>query len=277
MNKNLLFLLAFAANSLFAQGVVESVTSNDEQYNRRAESCQNGNIAECMPIYAKTFVGIPYVAKTLEINPTEELVLNFSELDCTTFVETVLAMAITANSDGDRSIEGYKTTLQKLRYHQGNIDGYASRIHYFSDWLYENEANGFIRNITQELGGVVYSKEINFMSTHPKSYDQLRNGAELDKIKAIETNMNQRKMFYIPKEEIRNVEDKLNDGDIIAITTSVEGLDVAHEGMIMKRDGRAYFVHASSEAKKVVYGEETISDYVLRHKSQTGIMVARPN
>ena len=46
---------------------------------------------------AKFFLDVPYVANTLEIEP-EGLVVNLRELDCTTFLETVYALSMTAKS-----------------------------------------------------------------------------------------------------------------------------------------------------------------------------------
>ena len=43
---------------------------------------------------ALTYLGKPYVAHTLEINDEEQLVVNLEEVDCTTFVEYVLAQSL---------------------------------------------------------------------------------------------------------------------------------------------------------------------------------------
>lgn len=41
-----------------------------------------------------------YVAHTLEVNDEEKLVVNFDEVDCTTFVEYVLALSLSPSRTG---------------------------------------------------------------------------------------------------------------------------------------------------------------------------------
>jgi len=67
----------------------------------------------------------------------------------------------------------------------------------------------------------------------------------------------------------------LQDGDIIGITSGIEGLDFNHEGFVVKRNGRAYLLHASLEAKKVILATETLADYLQRVKKHSGIVVLR--
>ena len=50
---------------------------------------------ELMTFYAHKLIGRPYVAHTLE-GDTEKLTINIDQLDCTTFVENVLAMYLCA-------------------------------------------------------------------------------------------------------------------------------------------------------------------------------------
>ena len=45
--------------------------------------------------FGKKFLGIPYVAHTLELGDKEHLIVNLHGLDCTTFVETLYALART--------------------------------------------------------------------------------------------------------------------------------------------------------------------------------------
>ena len=61
------------------------------------------------------FLDIPYVAHTLEVTDgEEELIINCDEVDCTTFVEYTLAMALSPTEDGQVA-EGKKsaTVMEK--------------------------------------------------------------------------------------------------------------------------------------------------------------------
>ena len=83
------------------------------------------------------------------------------------------------------------------------------------------------------------------------------------------------KLCYIPKEQLKNYETNFQNDDIIAITTHIQGLDVAHTGVALVQNGRVYLLHASSEAKKVIVSNETLHDYLARRKNHSGVIIAR--
>ena len=222
------------------------------------------------------FEGTPYAAHTLEKGDEEQLVVNLSGLDCTTLVENCLALAKTIQS-GDHTFKQFTKELKNVRYRSGKIDGYPSRLHYTTDWIFDNQQKKLVRNLSKEIGATPYPKEINFMSAHPDSYRQLKDSSHLVEIIAQKENdINSRQHFYIPEEKLAEVEDQLMDGDIVGITTGIEGLDISHMGILVRKAGRIHLLHASSSEEKVVLSEETLEEYLLSSKSATGIMVARP-
>ena len=206
----------------------------------------------------------------------ENLVINLREMDCTTFAENCLAISRTIKS-GEHTIEKFANELQKIRYRNGEIDGYVSRLHYFSDWIFDNNKKQVIKSISKEIGGVPYSKQINFMSTHPRSYIQLKNNPKLvQEMVLFEKVISERKVYFIKKENLSQFEPLLQEGDIVGITTGITGLDVVHVGILVKKSGRIHLLHASSDAKKVVVSQNTLEDYLLQNKSATGVILARP-
>lgn len=222
------------------------------------------------------FEGKPYVGGTLEQKGEESLVLNLDAFDCFTFNENVLALAFTLQQGG--GLEDYKHNLQALRYRGGVIDGYPSRLHYTVDWAYDNVSQGFLKDVTAEIGGVPYEKTINFMTANRHYYDALKeDDAAWSRMKQIETAINERSYSYIPKEKVAALEAGIQDGDFIAITTKVEGLDVSHVGLAVRgEDGRVYMLHAGLKHKRVEVTDTPLADYLAGNKSQTGIMVFRP-
>ena len=221
------------------------------------------------------FKETPYVAHTLE-SEEEQLIVNLRELDCTTYAENCLALANTVKS-GNPSLNRFTEELKRIRYRGGRIDGYLSRLHYFSDWIHENEKKGLIKNVSKEIASMPYTKTVNFMSTHPESYRQLKDSTELvEKIAEKEQEISEREMYYIPEEKISDVEHLLQEGDIAGITTGIEGLDISHVVILVRKNGRMYPMHASTSANKVIVDDRTLQDYLLNSKSATGVMVARP-
>lgn len=226
---------------------------------------------------ALSFLGTPYVANTLEVNEQEELVINLRELDCTTLVENSLALAFTRKSE-QAGFLTFQEYLLQLRYRKGRIEGYTSRLHYASDWLYENEAKGYLKDITRQLGGKQLGLRLDFMSTHPQAYKHLSQHPEdIARLEEIEKTINQRTYHYIPKEEIARHRDRIQSGDIIFFVTTIKGLDISHMGIAYHTKGMLSFIHASSKAKKVIVNPESLADYCLKSKSNKGIIVCRLN
>ena len=232
-------------------------------------------ISDLMIKIGKEFIGTPYKGGTLEGTP-EECRIDLAGLDCVTFYEYCLALSRMIQNEEYQISELYKQ-LTFMRYRDGILLDYSSRLHYTSDWFYDNDHKSVASDITKDLGGENFDKKINFMSTHPQYYSALKdNTAMVSKISAIEDAINSRDNYYIPQENIAEVEPLLNSGDIIGITSSIDGLDYNHTGLAYRDElGVLRLFHASSEHKKVLIGER-LSDYVLSVKKHTGISVLRP-
>ncbi len=222
------------------------------------------------------FQGTPYVGQTLEIEGEERLVVNLREMDCTTLVENCLALSRTIQSS-EAAFTRFASELKNIRYRSGRIDGYPSRLHYTTDWIFDNQQKKLVRNLSKQIGATPYPDKISFMSTHTESYRQLKENSDLvGVIIQQENDLNSRSHYYLPKEKLSEAENLLNDGDIVGITTSIRGLDVSHMGILERKAGRIHLLHASSQAEKVILSEETLEEYLMNSKSATGIMIARP-
>lgn len=69
---------------------------------------------------ARQFIGVPYVAHTLDRTDEEQMVINLHELDCTTYVEAVLSLAQCA-FNGQTSFPDYCKMAQRVRYRDGKL------------------------------------------------------------------------------------------------------------------------------------------------------------
>lgn len=235
------------------------------------------DFGKTMVAIGKTFRGTPYVAKTLEIGEIETLVINLHGLDCTTFVENVLAFGILLKNR-QSGFSDFTAALETIRYKDGRLDGYASRLHYFSEWIANNEKKGLLRDITSEIGGIEINKAINFMSTHRDLYPFLKDDENFQKIQASENYLNGQSMFVLPQDQIELKEHLIRSGDIIALATSIDGLDVTHTGIATReKDGRIHLLHASTGSMEVEVTKLPLSEYLKKVKKNTGIVVARPN
>ncbi|MCE2613755.1 DUF1460 domain-containing protein [Flavobacteriaceae bacterium D16] len=223
----------------------------------------------------ETFLGTPYVSGTLEVGELEQLVINLRGLDCTTFVESVLAFSILIR-EKDTSFDNYLATLQKIRYRNGKLSGYASRLHYFSEWIRDNERKGLVKDISATLGGIPAEKARDFMTSHRDLYPRLSDLNAYQELLAVEKQLEKQPYFYVPGSVLSERLNELQHGDIIALATNINGLDVTHTGIIYKNeDGVLHLMHASSKGR-VEISEKPLLKYLAGIQSNTGILVARP-
>lgn len=273
-----LVVLFFLTEIVAAQAITCSPANKQAVENKFKEidGLLENEFGKTMVAVGKTFMGTPYVAKTLEIGDIETLVVNLQGLDCTTYVENVLAFSLMLEN-GKSSFDDFTETLENIRYKDGEREGYASRLHYFSEWIANNEKKGMLNDITAEIGGTEITKDINFMSTHRDLYPFLRDDENFEKIQASENYLNDQAICILPQDQVAAIEHLIQTGDIIALTTSIDGLDITHTGMATReKDGRIHLLHASTGSMEVEVSELPLADYLKKIKSNTGIMVARP-
>ena len=233
------------------------------------------SIQELITEIGLSFLGTPYFAATLENGLEEKLVINLRELDCTTFVENCFALARTVKL-GKTDFETFATELEKIRYRDGLRNQYPSRLHYFSEWINNNGKKGLISKLSNQNGEKV-ARTINFMSTHSASYTVLKEHPELiTTIEEQEKALTQIGFEYFPKSNLPNLYQNLQHGDIVGLTSNIEGLDINHTGIIIRKDNDFYLLHASQSGKKVMVADESLSDFLKPQSKNTGIMIARP-
>lgn len=237
--------------------------------------------ADVTPVtFAKKLIGRPYVAHTLEGNEKECLVINTRQLDCTTLVETATALYLCHQRNQD-TFEDYCRMLLTLRYHEGKLCGYASRLHYFTEWIVDNTDKGLVKEVQMDFApfNATQTISVNFMSTHPEYYEALKRQPSLiEPIVDNESRINGMTFRYIPKGDVTGsaaMREGVKDGDIIAITCNKKGLDIAHVGFAVWEKNELHLLNASMIHKKVVLEPMTLRQYLSRHSSHTGIRIVR--
>ncbi len=274
---SLVFLLYTA--SIFSQVFSDSdltICSSKFSYAASA-NLSDEPINDIVADIGKTFLGTSYTAQGIEDKGEEKLVINLTGLDCTTFVENALVFARLIKM-GKSSFSDYEAELLKIRYRNGVINKYPSRLHYFTDWIYNNEKKGIVNDVTELVGGKPLKLHLNFMSSHPESYPRLKEHPEFIKeIRKQEAEISRRNYYYIPKERVGFIENQIENGDIIAFTTNIRGLDVSHVGIAVRmEDNRIHVLHAPHTGSSVQITEEPLSSYINKIKKDTGIIVLKP-
>lgn len=254
---------------------------NMERFRRVMEYAQAQQLyqrpmGEIIQAIALKFLGTPYAAGLLDKSDREQLIISLDGFDCVLFIETVLAIA-RGVSVQDYSYLTFGDRLLDQRYRNGQLNGYCSRLHYFSDWIADNQNRGIVENITPKLGGIPLNKKLNFMSQHRSSYPQLANDdTNYQCIVNTENQLDKLTINYIPKNQIHTLYNRLQPGDIVATTADIEGLDVTHTGLVYRNsDGSIGFIHASPSGEVKI--SRDLQTYIEDVEGMTGIILARPN
>jgi hypothetical protein len=264
---------------LLASPLLVSAQSTTDEL-RQITLIPGRNAAETAVQTAGTLLGKPYVYHTLEGNQAEQLVVNLNQFDCTTFIETTLALALAeeelpAKYSPSQLETVFRRYLTKLRYRNGLIDGYASRMHYLSDWLRDNERKGILQDVTREIGGIPVQKDVYYMTAAVHKYPRLADPTVYKQIAQVQTDISQQPFYFIPKKNVKALESKFREGDIIMLTAARPGLDMRHVGYATWRGGRLHLLHASSDHKRVVLTQQPLVDYLMANKRLSGVRVAR--
>lgn len=223
---------------------------------------------ELLPVdIAGFFMDVPYKGGSLEAEG-EPLVVSLSGVDCVTLVEYSMALY---QSKGDESL--FFKALEDIRYRNGNREGYISRLHYFSEWLTDNEKRGNIQLPKSTTESLDWKPNVYYMSQNPDKYPYAKNYQ--DSLEAIETKINNYRFSIIKKDQSVTLNKFVKQGDIIAIVTNIAGLDITHVGFAYKLNNEIYFLHASSEKGKVLITDVSLSDYLAGKKHMQAVIIAR--
>jgi hypothetical protein len=206
-----------------------------------------GNLAKRIDAISARFLDCPYVTNSLVGSPElpEQLVIKLDGFDCVTYMETVLALALSDTA------EQFKNNLIRIRYQDGEVE-WQKRNHYMVDWWRNNEQQGLIEDLT-------------------KGSDSVEKSRELNVIKELPTRRRSFRLF--PKKNIKGLVKGLQTGDFICFGTTKKNLDVFHAGIIIRRDGKILLRHASRTAKKVI--DQDLIDF-LKNNRMSGLVLLRP-
>jgi Protein of unknown function (DUF1460) len=272
-NPVLISLTRINPENIIAQ---ESIDPNYQKLVQYAQKQQLYQLpmGDIMQSIAESFLGASYQAGLLDRSDKEKLFISLKEFDCVLFVETVLGLS---RNFAQKNYQYSAFTQQVLnqRYRQGILDGYCSRLHYFSDWINDNQKRSNVENITTKLGGITLDKKLNFMSKNYRSYPQLKNQNNYDCIQQVEKQLETLPLTYIPTANIKAIYPQLQGGDIIGVVTNINGLDTTHTGLVYRLpDGKIGLIHASPAGQVTIAND--LQKYISKVDKAIGIFVVRP-
>ena len=224
---------------------------------------------------ARTRVDTPY-DHSPEMGAEETLRAGLQRFECVSFIESSLGVARCAWRG--QSTEGcFVWELLGLRYRSGMMSNYASRLHYFVDWLADNQGRWRLRNVTTGLGGTPVTSNFFYLTRRAAMIPALSSPDARKAIADVEARLSSQSQVVVGRNRIGQAAAGLRDGDIVAITGNKPGRLVTHAGFVSRsEEGIAHLVHASSYHDRVVITREDVSNYVLRRPERRGLIIARP-
>ncbi len=208
----------------------------------------------------------------------ETLRVNLDAFECVTFIESAMAVARCAWGK-DATERCFRTELEASRYRDGEMGDYSSRLHYFVDWIADNESRGRLDNLTAAIGGTNTQKDFFHISRRVLPKAALPEAFRLaltTEVVATEAALSEKLHPVLERDAAPSALRGLTDGDIVAIVRERSGLLVHHAGFIYWAEGRPRLLHASSFHQRVVITVEDVAEYLLRRPERRGAIVARP-
>lgn len=162
--------MRFALLTLLLASTLAAATPETQALLARFQTVQGiANRAQALSAY---FLGKPYgfdgpLGEGPGARYDQDPLFRFDTFDCTTFVETVLALAHAQDE------QDFEERLRQIRYEHGNID-FTTRNHFTSlDWVPNNIANGYLRDITRELAPAGVARVASAVIDKPGWYNTL--------------------------------------------------------------------------------------------------------
>lgn len=232
----------------------------------------NASKSELMLGMARELIGIPYGGHPGE-KPETAMIVQMDSMNCVTMVETAMALAMTI-AENRSSWRDMLYNMEQVRYRNGRANGYGSRLHYVTDWAIDLAQRGILEEVTAKVCEPRYSiKTLDYMSRNRDKYPELADSANLAAIRNVEMGYMSHRSPYIKPSMLKGA--KLQDGDILALTSTLPGLDVAHIGVAVIKNGVPYLIHASSKQGEVIEDSMPLGVYLSRNRQFNGVRVFR--
>ncbi len=200
-----------------------------------------------MEVLSRYFLGLPYKTNPLigSAFDSEVFTVSLDEFDCVTYVETILALALSSR------VDEFVRWLRRIRYEGGRVD-WKRRNHYMSEWIRNNTRLGALRRIAAPV--------------HRVSKKRLLNAVPgLRPVNA--------RFECVPKRSLGRMSARLKTGDLIFFASTRPRLDIFHCGIIVRDGQRLRMRHAARSRNGVV--EQDLDEFLTNNR-MAGVIVARP-
>ncbi len=193
---------------------------------------------------SRMFLEVPYGVSPLGEGPghlpDEDPPIRFDAADCTTFLETCMAMSRAS------SLKEAIEVLRRVRYIDGRVD-YRRRKHFMmAQWIPLNQQAGFITDITRKVGG----DAVSFASKRldAEVWKQRRKEDYWPQLKPEDIPEGVFRLPIIPIDRALEFASRIPAGtilNVVRVDYRSMPVRVTHQGLVVVRGGRRYLRHAA--------------------------------
>ncbi|MBN1962179.1 MAG: DUF1460 domain-containing protein [Deltaproteobacteria bacterium] len=206
----------------------------------------------------------------------ETLRVNLDTFNCVSLIESSLAVArcIWRNTADEPC---FIKELTKVRYRGGQLTGFASKLHYFDEWISDNAERGILSDLSRQFGAAKKNHQANYVTTHKKRYPPLQDPTVFQQMLDIEAKLRAKPAWVIDREKVAQAQQNLQTGDILAVVGAKPSLLVRHAVMVYRdAKNKPHVLHASRYNHRVLLEHSDVATYIKRRSDRRGIIVARP-
>lgn len=220
-------------------------------------------------------------AKYAEVAPRpghETLRMELDAFECVSFIESAIAVARCGWSS-ETTESCFMRELEASRYRSGHMGDYSTRLHYFTDWIGDNERRGRISNLTASFGGEPVQKDFFYITQRVlkrAAMDATERTLLSHAMEATEARLSSARHSVLSRKSAPRVLNELRDGDLVAFVRDRPGLLVHHAGFVYWANGTPRLLHASSYHGRVVITVRDVTNYLLRRPERRGVIIVRP-
>jgi hypothetical protein len=143
--------MQFILSLLLLLGSLSSFASVRDEAKTLLQSLEHEDqVSARLDQFSKKFMGLPYGFQgPLGEGPAgrydQDPLYRFDTFDCTTFVETMVSLALS------NDVDEFESNMNRIRYIDSNVD-YLSRNHFTDlEWIPENIQNGLLKEINKDI------------------------------------------------------------------------------------------------------------------------------
>jgi hypothetical protein len=228
--------------------VLASAAMSNEQIAALQRQMADKPFGERIAFWAETFVGTPYDPDPLGEYVRKRVIVAEDKVDCMYLTFRAVELALSSDPAGAREVALDKRFVTTGRVEEGKVLNYEDRFQYGEDMIDSGKWGTEITSLlgkTDMMPGIRGRKEIVFLAAG-------NIGKDLDLLKSGDI------VFFV------NPADRMREGQV-----------VGHIGILKRKGGKVYLIHASGRKNRSGTVKEVLFQKYVNAMPFTGIRVTR--